>query len=1722
MLRCTMAVLSMVLCATAAAKAAEPPAFVWIEGEQPTKTNIQPNLSGWGHTEFLSDGKWLHLSLDPAKVEQELPAEGALLEYAFAAPKDAKYEVWNRVGLEFVRSPFDWRLDGGDWASVAPTELTWDCMELDYWCEVAWLRLGEAQLAKGNHKLEIRLPKTKDDKGKTARILYASDALCLSAGAFSPNSKFRPGEEDHDAKYAEAAKKVFELPEPASADARAAVPLNGLWEVCRSDEQIPTDVAKPITDLPKTPHWKAIAVPGDKNKLRPDLELAHRLWYRTRVRVPESCAGRSFYVVFPQNNLNTTVYVNGVYCGFDKNPFARVQIDVTKGMKPGVNELWVGIRDVYYGRSTNPNDPMKLRKTFNVPVRYFDQGWQDLAYPVWHHAQSGILVTPELAVAGSAYASDVFCKPSVAKKELALEVTVSNPSAREAAGEVVCEAVNPETKQAEKTFAPKPFTLAAGAQQTLQIAEKWDSPKLWWPDEPNLYTLRATVKVGGKAVDTSETTFGFREWSWAGRDFKLNGLVWHGWCDCFQASGKEAWLDFYRKHDERMMRFWGTSWQGMPPDEALAFFDRSGVVVRRSGILDGEAIGYFAIERDPDLKKLHNSEIKMQLMENWRDQVVAQVKGERNHPSVMIWSIENEWLYINCINLHGNLMDDFEREVKKTADAVLAADPTRPTMNDGGGAHKNNAMPVAGDHYVTGPFNRYPALAYDVNPKGGGRGRWEWDEKRPRFIGEDFFITGNDPGFSYFGGEEAFQGKTATRPAASIMARMLQEGYRWAGQSAWHFWMGQNDAPGQYISYAPRAVFCRQWDGSFGSGQKVKRTFGVFNDTHYDDPISFTWTLTIGGKPVGAGPRARPSTSEHKLAAGTCEKFDAEIDMPAVTARQEGELTLSLSIKGKEVFRDTKAVSVLPAARPTAKLDAAQLLVFDPQGAVAAFLKGSGVAFTPLPDLKSLPEAGKVLVIGKDALDKAESTASRLAAYALGGRRVIILEQANPLRYQGLPADMDADTNEGTTAFAEDLNHPALRGLKQKDFFTWGSGRRSNILQNVGPSQGAREREPAGAGHSNILQNVGMTPDPADELVYRNAYRKPARGARSLVQCHLVLQNTALAEVPVGDGLLLLSQLLVAEKLPSNPVAQQLLANLLDYAAAYKLEFRQVAACASDSPQLAAVLDAIGLKYTRAADPLQTLGADGARVAVVSASPANLKALADSAAKVKQFTDAGGWLLLHCLTPEGLADYNKLVGFDHMIRPFRRERVGFPAVRNPLMAGLTLADVALYSSERIFPWTQGNYVADDIFSYVVDYEDVAPFAKFEDQYDLEHPDRNPSNLVNGMVSADAWKYIVNREAPAAGPLDFPLAFPKPVEVCDMEWIGNTFYYPVTKVQLIPDGDEAKAAAFATQPNNDPQTFQIDPPLKAKSLTLRLAEWTKIPGKTAVTGLDNIRLKAKRSPEFYAAVKPMLNIGAMMEYPRGKGGIILCELLFKDKEDVPLNLTKKRNVLATLLGNLKAPFAGGKSIIAGADLDYTPIDIAKQANQYRDERGWFGDKRFTLKDLPTGKQVMAGVPYEIYEFRTSPVPTAIMLGGRGIPNNLKEEVRGIPIGRKADALFFLQAARIDARRNPNEIKKGIVYEMFHYLVTYADGKTEEIPVLAEIDIEDFKQKEPRAIPGAQIAWTKPYENGDVSAVVYSKQWNNPRPDVEIKTLDILYGPQRRGVPALLALTAAKGK
>ena len=159
--------------------------FVWLEGEA-GQANVKVNNAGWGNAQFLSEGRWMHISFDADKVEAEVKADAVTIQYPFEIKKAAQYEVWNRIGFEFARSPFEYRIDDGPWKQIAPDDLTTDLMDISFFCEVAWIKMGEAQLTPGGHTLEIRIPKTKDKDGKPQRILYACDAICLTKASSTP------------------------------------------------------------------------------------------------------------------------------------------------------------------------------------------------------------------------------------------------------------------------------------------------------------------------------------------------------------------------------------------------------------------------------------------------------------------------------------------------------------------------------------------------------------------------------------------------------------------------------------------------------------------------------------------------------------------------------------------------------------------------------------------------------------------------------------------------------------------------------------------------------------------------------------------------------------------------------------------------------------------------------------------------------------------------------------------------------------------------------------------------------------------------------------------------------------------------------------------------------------------------------------------------------------------------------------------------------------------------------------------------------------------------------------------------------------------------------------------------------------------------------------------------------------------------------------------------
>src|SRR5205085_36993 len=102
--------------------------YFWREAESEAKADPAFQASGWGKSEYLSGGKWLFAAIDEKDVAAKVPAGGASVVFELPVEQFGKFELWARVGYEFARSPFRWRLDGGDWHDVKPGQFTTDRM----------------------------------------------------------------------------------------------------------------------------------------------------------------------------------------------------------------------------------------------------------------------------------------------------------------------------------------------------------------------------------------------------------------------------------------------------------------------------------------------------------------------------------------------------------------------------------------------------------------------------------------------------------------------------------------------------------------------------------------------------------------------------------------------------------------------------------------------------------------------------------------------------------------------------------------------------------------------------------------------------------------------------------------------------------------------------------------------------------------------------------------------------------------------------------------------------------------------------------------------------------------------------------------------------------------------------------------------------------------------------------------------------------------------------------------------------------------------------------------------------------------------------------------------------------------------------------------------------------------------------------------------------------
>lgn len=392
-------------------------------------------------------------------------------------------------------------------------------------------------------------------------------------------------------------------------------------------------------------------------------------WYRKTFTMPDSAEGKTVLLQFDGVYSDAYVYVNGTPVGENHYGYTPFAFDISDHLTcDGLTDNVIAVKAVN-----------------NVPSSRWYSGsgiYRDVTLvvtePVHVDYQGTYVTTPDISTGNGTVQVET---DVVNDGDSSVEVTVTNTV--EGTNAVASTTVEVEPGQTEPATAS---TVVSG-------------PELWSVDDPNLYTVRTELFVNGQVVDTVETTFGFRYFSFDSSGFHLNGehVKLNGVCLHHDqgALGSAAYYDaMYRQLS--IMKDMGVNairTSHNPADED--FID----ICNQLGLLVIEELfdGWMhAKNRNTnDFSKYFNSYAQKgpygtTSSMTWAEVAAkAAVKRDRSDPSVILWSLGNE------IQEGAFFTYDYANKVQSIIDWVKAEDTTRPvTSGDNNRGEKDEMIRV--------------------------------------------------------------------------------------------------------------------------------------------------------------------------------------------------------------------------------------------------------------------------------------------------------------------------------------------------------------------------------------------------------------------------------------------------------------------------------------------------------------------------------------------------------------------------------------------------------------------------------------------------------------------------------------------------------------------------------------------------------------------------------------------------------------------------------------------------------------------------------------------------------------------------------------------------------------------------------------------------------------------------------------------------------------------
>lgn len=406
---------------------------------------------------------------------------------------------------------------------------------------------------------------------------------------------------------------------PAHGATRISEDISGGWRFLKTDmagaesPDYEGEATWPSVDLPHT--WNIKDTFDDEPGYYRGIG-----WYRRKFAIPGSWNGKRIVLRFEAACSVATVWVNGELLGQHKGSSTPFEFDITDHVRLGSNQNLVAVRVDNRWRRDVPS----LERDFNVMGGL--------------HREVRLIAMDPVYIVSTRVAT-----PKVSESEgvATMEINVHNEAKAPKKCEIVTEINGPGLLEpivlVSSTSELQPGESALVKQQTKPIP----NPRLWSPDEPNLYRVLFRIRVDGRVIDDLESPLGFRWYRFDpkegfflnGKHLKLRGVNRHddypglGW-----ALPKLRHIDDIKLIKSMGANFIRTAHYPQHPI-VLDTCDKLGLLVWEEipfdgdGLLKGIALGAEDFART--------------LKHNLREMI----RRDRNHPSIILWSLGNENLW---------------------------------------------------------------------------------------------------------------------------------------------------------------------------------------------------------------------------------------------------------------------------------------------------------------------------------------------------------------------------------------------------------------------------------------------------------------------------------------------------------------------------------------------------------------------------------------------------------------------------------------------------------------------------------------------------------------------------------------------------------------------------------------------------------------------------------------------------------------------------------------------------------------------------------------------------------------------------------------------------------------------------------------------------------------------------------------------------------------------